>query len=80
MATFLGMVAWLSMYIPHFSVLCESLYAITGKIVKSVWSGVAQRSFDSLKEALVFPPVLAHPNYSLQFKVYCDVIDLCIDV
>lgn len=44
-----------------------------------MWSVVAQRPFELLKETLVSLPVMAYPNYLVQFEVYCDasLVEVC---
>ena len=37
-----------------------------------VWTEKQQQAFDTLKEKLIHPPVLAYADYSLPFKVHTD--------
>lgn len=64
--------AWFSKFIHHFSELCDPLYALKRKRAKFVWSAAVQKSFELLMDALVSPFILVHPNYLVQFELYCD--------
>ena len=48
------------------------LFRSTQKNVKFVWSAACEKSFQELKELLTFAPVLALPNETDGFVVYCD--------
>ncbi len=54
----------------------DPLNAFKGKGAKFLWTSQCQSSFNTLKELLVSPPVLGHPNLSLPFVVYTDASEV----
>ena len=53
---------------------CTNVKGKKSKIKKTpfVWTEKQQQAFDTLKEKLIHPPVLAYADYSLPFKVHTD--------
>ncbi|KAI2664186.1 Retrovirus-related Pol polyprotein [Labeo rohita] len=73
---FLGMAGWYHRFVPCFSQVAEPLNALKRKGVKFVWSAQCQDAFNTLKQLLVSPPVLGHPNLNLPFVVYTDASEI----
>lgn len=48
------------------------------KGVPFVWDDFAQQSFDALKKALVFAPLLSPPDYGRDFLLYLAIIESTI--
>lgn len=70
---FLGLCSFLRRFIPHYSTIASSLYALLKKDAKYEWTSITQRAFDLLKEKLFTPPVLAYPNIEDGiFSLICD--------
>ena len=55
-----------------FSKIAAPLTKLTQKNVKFVWSDACEKSFHELKKLLTSAPVLALPNETDGFVVYCD--------
>ena len=73
---FLGMAGWYHRFVPNFSRLAEPLNALKRKGAKFRWSAECQDAFEKLKDHLIRPPVLAHPNFNLPFVVYTDASEV----
>ena len=56
----------------NFSRIAAPLTKLTQKNVKFVWSAACEKSFHELKGLLTSTPVLALPNETDGFVVYCD--------
>ena len=69
---FLGMAGWYHRFVPNFSQIAEPLNALKKKGARFLWSHTCQTAFETLKEHLVNPPVLGHPNFNSPFVVYTD--------
>lgn len=69
---FLGMAGWYHRFVPNFSQIAEPLNALKKKGARFLWSPACQTAFETLKEHLVNPPVLGHPNFHSPFVVYTD--------
>jgi hypothetical protein len=69
---FLGLAGYYRKFIKGFGVLAKPLIEFLKKDVAYKWEFSQQQSFDSVKQALVQAPVLALPNFNLQFVVETD--------
>ena len=76
--SFLGFANFYRRFIQGFSTLVQPLIALTRKGVPFRWSSDAQLSFDTLKQAFLTAPVLAHPDPSRPFQVETDASDFAI--
>ena len=70
--SFLGLANYYRQFVKNFSKIAAPLTKLTQKNVKFVWSVVCEKSFHELKELLTSAPVLALPNETDGFVVYCD--------
>jgi len=59
-------------FVPQFAHIAGPLNALTGK---NVWEGTHQQAFDTLKHALVSPPVLDYPTKHDSFMLTTDASD-----
>ena len=59
-------------YIPNFALIAKPLNDLTKKNRRFEWSIKQTNAFESLKNHLLFPPILGHPNYSLPMEIHCD--------
>ena len=76
--SFLGFVNYLRRFIPRYAELARHLDEITGKRARFSWNESRQKSFESLKSALLNPPVLQLADTSRPFIFHTDASDLAI--
>lgn len=70
--SFLGLANYYRRFVPRFSFIAKPLNNLTRKGVKFHWDANCQEAFDKLKRALTSAPILAYPDFTLQFEVYTD--------
>ena len=70
--SFLGLVGYYRRFVENFSKIAAPLTKLTQKNFKFVWSAACEKSFHELKELLTSTLVLALPNDTDGFMVYCD--------
>ena len=75
--SFCGLANYHRNFIKSFSALSRPLYSVVGK-KNYRWDPEQQVAFDTLKQALVEPPVLALPNHHDPFVLDTDASDLAI--
>ncbi len=73
---FLGLAGWYHRFVPRFSQLTEPLNAFKRNGAKFLWTSSCQVAFEALKQHLVSPPILGHPDFNLPFIVYTDASDV----
>ena len=59
---FLSLASYYRRFVPSFATIAAPLNRLTKKDTVFKWSGACQESFDKLKHALVFAPVLVYPK------------------
>ena len=69
---FLGLADYYQRFIEGFSKIAKPLTALTQKNVKYDWGDDEEEAFQLLKEKLCNAPILALPEGSEDFVVYCD--------
>lgn len=69
---FLGLAGYYRRFIEGFSKIAKSLTKLTQKNVKYQWGEKEEEAFQLLKEKLCSAPILARPEGSEDFVVYCD--------
>ncbi|KAJ9536518.1 hypothetical protein OSB04_un000312 [Centaurea solstitialis] len=74
--SFLGLAGYYRRFIEHFSTIATPLMALTKKDIKFEWSSTCERAFNNLKGKLTSAPILALPNGTDGFVVYCDASKL----
>jgi hypothetical protein len=72
MRMFLGMMEQYRKYIPRYALWAAPLNLMLRRNVAFVWTDEAIVSFEALKEALCSAPVLASPNWDLEFILTTD--------
>ena len=77
--SFLGLAGYYRWLVKNFSKIAAPLTKLTQKNVKFVWSTTCEKSFHELKELLTFAQVLALPNETEGFVVYCDASRIRLD-
>ena len=75
---FLGMTGYYRQCLPDYARINEPLVAMTRKHVRFKWNVACQEAFDRMKQLLVSDNVMAHPNLSLPYRLYCDASDYAI--
>lgn len=77
----LGFMSYYRRFVPQFAQIARPLHELIGKSHKALessralsfeWSKQCQEAFDTLRQALMSPPVLAFPDFSLPFTVTTD--------
>ncbi|WVZ89297.1 hypothetical protein U9M48_035720 [Paspalum notatum var. saurae] len=70
--SFLGLVGYYCRFIKDFSKIAKPMTSLNKKNAKFVWSPKCEERFQALKKLLTSAPVLAQPNITKPFDVYCD--------
>ncbi|XP_070564472.1 uncharacterized protein [Ptychodera flava] len=77
MESFLGLANYHRSFIKNFANLAAPLYMITGKQAFR-WEEEQQAAFESIKAALLSPPVLAMPDQTGKFVLDTDASDYAL--
>jgi hypothetical protein len=70
--SFLGLVGYYRRFIPNFSKITKPITELLKKGNKYVWSEACDEAFKHLRKLLSASPVLAQPDTTKPFDVYCD--------
>ncbi|WVZ63865.1 hypothetical protein U9M48_013463, partial [Paspalum notatum var. saurae] len=70
--SFLGLVSYYRRFIKDFSKTAKPMTSLTKKNAKYLWDPKCEEAFTSLKKSLTSAPVLAQPDVTKPFDVYCD--------
>jgi hypothetical protein len=70
--SFLGLASYYRRFIPNFSKITKPIVELLKKGNKYVWSNVCDEAFKHLKKLLTTSPILAQPDTTKSFDVYCD--------
>jgi hypothetical protein len=70
--SFLGLAGYYRRFIPNFSKIAKPITELLKKGYKYVWSEACDEAFKHLKKLLTTSPVLAQPDTTKPFNVYCD--------
>jgi hypothetical protein len=70
--SFLGLAGYYRRFIPDFSRIAKPITELLKKETKIVWSQKCEDAFHALRQHLTTAPLLAQPNSSKPFDVYCD--------
>jgi hypothetical protein len=76
--SFLGLASYYRRFIPDFATDAAPLTRLTVKSLTFGWSDECQRSFETLKQALVTKPMLAYPSRTGRFFLETDASDVGI--
>ena len=68
----IGMIAYLSMYVPKLQILLVPMHKLTRKGVKFEWTSEMQQNFEEIKKILSTSPLLTLPTKEGLFRLYCD--------
>jgi hypothetical protein len=70
--SFLGLAGYYQRFIPDFSRIAKTMTELLKKGVKYEWSQKCEDAFHTLRQHLTTAPVLAQPDNTKSFDVYCD--------
>ncbi|WVZ94213.1 LOW QUALITY PROTEIN: hypothetical protein U9M48_040134 [Paspalum notatum var. saurae] len=70
--SFLGLAGYYRRFIKDFSKTAKPMTSLTKKKAKYVWSSNCEEAFQNLRNLLTSAPVLAQPDVTKPFEVYCD--------
>jgi hypothetical protein len=70
--SFLGLAGYYRRFIPDFSRIAKPMTELLKKGVKYNWSQKCEDAFHTLRQHLTTAPVLAQPDNTKPFEVYCD--------
>jgi hypothetical protein len=70
--SFLGLAGYYRRFIPNFSKIAKPITELLKKGNKYVWSEACDEPFKRLNKLLTTSPVLAQPDTTKPFDVYCD--------
>ena len=70
--SFLGLAGYYRRFIPDFSKLVKPITSLLKNDIKFNWSSKCNEAFEQLKTLLTTAPVLAQPDITKPFVVYCD--------
>ncbi|GKG29180.1 putative reverse transcriptase domain-containing protein, partial [Tanacetum coccineum] len=72
---FLGLAGYYRRFIEGFLKIARPITKLTQKSVKFEWGEKAEAAFQFLKQKLCSAPILALPEESENFVVYCDALN-----
>jgi hypothetical protein len=70
--SFLGLAGYYRRFIPDFSRIAKPMTELLKKGVKYEWGQKCEDAFHALRQHLTTAPVLAQPDNTKSFEVYCD--------
>jgi hypothetical protein len=70
--SFLGLAGYYRYFIPDFSRIAKPMTELLKKGVKFSWDQKCEDAFHTLRDHLTTAPVLAQPDVSKPFDIYCD--------
>jgi hypothetical protein len=70
--SFLSLVGYYRRFISNFSKISKPITDLLKKGAKYIWSKEFDETFQTLKKLLTTSPVLAQPDITKPFDVYCD--------
>jgi transposase InsO family protein len=75
---FIGFANYYHDHIPNFAQVAEPLHAMTRKKAKFRWTPECEEAFQTLRHALIQPPVLGFPDFTQEFNLRTDASDVAI--
>jgi hypothetical protein len=69
---FLGLAGYYRRFVLNFSKIAKPVMELLKKENKYAWSDTCEEAFKLLKKLLTTSPVVAEPNTTKPFDVYCD--------
>ena len=75
---FIGLTGYYRRFILGYAELAAPLFPLVDEKIPFKWNADAERAFTNLKEKLMSPPILAHPDYSKSFTIQTDASSIAI--
>jgi hypothetical protein len=76
----LGLSGYYRKFIKHYVIISQPLTTLLKKGAPFLWSNDVAVAFNTLKQALISAPVLALPDFKVQFVVETNACDVGIGV
>ena len=76
--SFIGLASYYRRFIPGFSQIAHSLYALTKQQVPFCWTADCETAFQTLKNKLCTAPVLISPDPNLPFHIFSDASKISV--
>ena len=76
--SFLGQAGFYRRFIKDFSHIARPLTNLLAKDVPFEFNDACLKSFEILKKALIFAPIIQPPDWSLPFEIMCDASDYVV--
>jgi len=70
--SFLGLAGYYRQFVPKFSKIARPMTELLKKGVRFSWDDKCEQAFQTLRKLLTSAPVLAQPDITRPFNVYCD--------
>jgi hypothetical protein len=70
--SFLGLAGYYRKFVHNFADVAKPLHELTKDNVEFEWSDKHQKAFETLRNALITPPILAFPNFDREFIIATD--------
>src|SRR6185437_12812870 len=69
---FLGLAGYYRRFVPDFSKIARPMTELLKKGVRFSWDDKCEQAFQTLRKFLTSAPILAQPDITRPFDVYCD--------
>ena len=70
--SFLGLAGYYRRFVPNFSKIARPMTELLKKGVRFSWDDKCEQAFQTLRKLLTSAPILAQPDITWPFDVYCD--------
>jgi len=75
---FLGHARFYKRFIKDFSKIAKPLSNLLNKEVSLYFDKLCFEAFDTLKQKLIYAPIITAPNWTLEFEIMCDASDYLV--
>ena len=77
--TFLGLANYYRKFVEGYAKLADPLYRLTKKTANGfLWTASCERAFETLKQRLTSPPILAYPKFDCEFTLTTDASEVAM--
>jgi len=76
----MGWLVFYRRFVPNFITIAAPLNELVKKVVVYKWGKDQEKAYETLKQKLINPPLLALPNLSKTFEIECDASNVGIGV